>query len=209
MLMRGKLIVEFSELSGMAKKDANAIKSFITRSTDEFRAPYARVPERQPRQCIFAGSINDDQYLTDPTGGRRFWPVLCSGDIDIKALKRDREQLWAEAVDNYNKTRKWWIESDDPVWETAQDEQRKRTVSDIWEEQVLDFIEDKTTVRVDVIMNYLQITPKDRNNFNAKRVGDILRKLDWVNTVTRDAKTKRTRRVWVNYENLEKENDND
>lgn len=92
----GKWIVEAGELAGMHRADVDSLKTFLSRQVDVARMAYARENTRAPRQCIIIGSTNNDQYLKDSTGNRRFWPVAVS-KFDLTALKRDRDQLWAEA----------------------------------------------------------------------------------------------------------------
>jgi predicted P-loop ATPase len=99
--MRGVWIIEIAELDTMSRAEVSAIKAFMSRTHDRFRPPYGKRLVDLPRQCVFAGSINPEGgYLKDATGGRRFWPVVC-GQIDIDALARDRDQLWAEARDRF------------------------------------------------------------------------------------------------------------
>ena len=61
------------------------------------RLAYGRLTHEAPRHFIVVGTTNDERYLIDNTGNRRFWPVRV-GDIDLEALARDRDQLWAEAA---------------------------------------------------------------------------------------------------------------
>jgi predicted P-loop ATPase len=96
MQTRGVWIIELSELDSLGHAEVARIKAFISRTTDRFRPPYGMRLVESPRQCIFAGTVNHGTYLRDETGGRRFWPVVC-GAIDVAALQRDRDQLWAEA----------------------------------------------------------------------------------------------------------------
>ena len=116
------------------------IKAFLSRTTDRYRPPYERYVVEIPRQCVFAGSVNPDTYLRDETGNRRFWPVRC-GTINLDALRRDRDQLWAEAVARFNAGAIWWI--DDPVLTAAANvEQDARYQADAWDARIdrwLDF----------------------------------------------------------------------
>ena len=107
------------------------IKSFLTRTVDRYRPPYERYVIDVPRQCVFAGSVNPDTYLRDETGNRRFWPIRC-GQIDLEALRRDRDQLWAEALALYRQGAIWWL--DDPeLIAMARAEQEERYQSDAWD----------------------------------------------------------------------------
>lgn len=99
--MQGKWFIELAELSVLRRTERNALKAFITRTTDKVRVAYGRLHQEYPRQSIFLGSINpeaDNAYLEDPSGNRRWWPVEVGGRIDFKGVRRDRDQLFAEAV---------------------------------------------------------------------------------------------------------------
>jgi predicted P-loop ATPase len=91
----GKWIVEASELGGLAKRDVESLKALLSRKVDRARLSYARRAEDVPRQFVLAGTTNTREYLRDDTGNRRFWPVTVS-KIDLAALERDRDQLWAK-----------------------------------------------------------------------------------------------------------------
>ncbi|ESQ85438.1 hypothetical protein AEAC466_04545 [Asticcacaulis sp. AC466] len=105
--MEGSMICELPELQGFSKHEVTTIKGFVSAATDRMRRPFASYAEDVPRQCIFMGTTNEGEYLRDPTGGRRFWPVFCTvEEIDFKRLQRDLDQLWAEAVYLYRNMRK-------------------------------------------------------------------------------------------------------
>lgn len=95
--LSGKWICEAGELAGLRKADVDTLKAFLSRQVDRARLAYGRLTSEHPRQSIVVGSTNLDEYLRDPTGARRFWPVRC-GRIDLEAIRRDRDQLWAEAA---------------------------------------------------------------------------------------------------------------
>jgi len=131
--IQGKWVVELGELDALSKADITRVKAFLTSQQDHFRAAYARHAVTHPRQVVFVGSTNEDRYLKDATGNRRFWPVAC-GVIDRDAIRRDREQLWAEAVVRYRAGEAW--RPDEALSRLAADEQEHRFQADEWEEPV-------------------------------------------------------------------------
>lgn len=92
---------EIAELSALSKADVNAIKAFISSKVDRYRVAYGSTVESFPRQCVLVGTTNDDQYLRDRTGNRRFWPVPVKKHINIDWLAKYRGQLFAEAFALY------------------------------------------------------------------------------------------------------------
>ena len=105
--MQGAWILEIGELSSMHRAEVNDLKSFVSRQVDKVRLSYEKRARDFRRVCIFIGSTNDNEYLRDQTGGRRFWPIVCllQGMIDNKRLKREISQIWAEALQIYLRMR--------------------------------------------------------------------------------------------------------
>jgi len=103
-ILEGAWICELSELLGLTKaKEVEAVKSYITRQVDRYRRPYDRYVVDNPRRCVFVGTTNKRQFLTDKTGNRRFYPVETNGSgydlFDREAeVKEDIRQCWAEAI---------------------------------------------------------------------------------------------------------------
>ena len=83
--MRGKWLIEVAELPAFPETETEALKAFITRRIERYRRNTARSDVIEPRQCLFVGTTNDDDYVRDETGGRRFWPVKVSR-IDVDTL---------------------------------------------------------------------------------------------------------------------------
>ena len=125
--LSGKWIVEAGELKGMRQGGANHLKGLLSRTHDKARMAYDRLEREVPRQCVIVGTTNDSRYLRDLTGNRRFWPVTVTG-FDLDALRRDRDQLWAEAAAREAEGAP--IRLDPALWGDAAAEQDARRVED-------------------------------------------------------------------------------
>ena len=105
--VEGAWICEMAELLALRRaKDAEAVKGFISRQSDSYRRPYQRHTEDVPRSCIYIGTTNRAEFLTDVTGNRRFYPITCRGDgSDLFAreeeVRADIRQCWAEAYQRF------------------------------------------------------------------------------------------------------------
>ena len=127
--------VEIGEMDSFGKADVTAVKTAISRRVDKFRAPYERVPRAYRRECVFAGTTNEHEYLRDPTGGRRFLPVRTDGVVDLDGIVEQRDQLWAEAAHLFGQGFQWW-----DLPEDAADEQEARYIGDSWEERIMTWL---------------------------------------------------------------------
>lgn len=129
--LAGKWIVEMGEMAAWGKADAETGKRFISTRVDNYRPAYGRNARDFERQSVFGGTTNVGSFIGDPTGGSRFWPVDV-GRIDIEALKRDRDQIWAEAVAAFDAGETWWTEDAADVT-ALRVEQEDRRKGDPWE----------------------------------------------------------------------------
>lgn len=129
----GKWLIEIPDLSGMRKSDKDRLKAMLASTSDRARTAYAHRAVDRPRHFILIATTNDTSYLKDQTGNRRFWPVEIQR-FDIDALRRDRDQLWAEAA--LREAAGDAIRLDPKFYEAAGAEQEKRRVEDPWERLV-------------------------------------------------------------------------
>lgn len=102
--VEGAWIVEVSELLALTKtKEQEAVKAYLSRLIDKYRPAYGKYVVERPRTCAFIGTTNREQFITDKTGGRRFYPVRCANTgydlFDHEAECREYiRQCWAEAL---------------------------------------------------------------------------------------------------------------
>jgi predicted P-loop ATPase len=177
--LQGKWLIEVGELSALNRAETTTLKAFITRQTERYRPSYGRKEIHQPRQCVFVGSTNDQSYLRDPTGGRRFWPVKV-GTIDLEALAADRDQLFAEAVHLYKSGAKWWPDKDFEI-EHIKPEQDARYDADVWEEKIVSFLEGRNRVTVyEIAKDALLMETSRIGTHDQRRIGGILTALKWI-----------------------------
>jgi predicted P-loop ATPase len=169
--------IEIAELASMTRGEIERVKAFITRKVDRFRPSYGRRVIEVPRQSVFIGSTNSDVYLKDETGGRRFWPIGC-GTIDLKAIERDRDQLWAEAAVQFKAATPWWITNTD-IAGLVRDEQAARYVDDSWQEPIAKFLRSQSDVSVGDVLSSLLIEHGRWTQTDQNRVARCLKVLGW------------------------------
>jgi predicted P-loop ATPase len=189
--LRGKWLIEVSEMHAMDKADAARLKAFISRTTERYRPSYGRKEVIEPRQCVFIGTTNRDAYLRDETGGRRFWPIKADA-INVDALARDRAQLFAEAVMRYREGMMWWPDRD---FEHTQimPEQAARYEADAWEENIANFLKTQEKVTIgQVARDALHIETPRLGTAEQRRIAAALERLGW----KRDRKDWEGKRRW-------------
>lgn len=172
--LAGCWVIELAELSAVRRAENEAVKGYLSRTYDNYRPPYGRYRISVPRQCVFIGSTNESNYLTDRTGNRRYWPVAC-GDIEIDRLEDERDQLWAEAYHAFNNGEPWYLDSDEQKLAAA--EQDDRVVVTELDQEVAAYLErlDMSGTReVDIkqIMIYALHLEPDKSDY-AERAGRL------------------------------------
>lgn len=135
--LRGAMIVDLDEGSTLYKSEAIKIKSIITETHDEYRAPYDRVMKKYPRRFVFSMSTNDTEPFRDVTGNRRYWTIDGHTKVDFKWLEENRTQLFAEAY--------YYLEHNTPIPEVPYSDaianQESHLPEDPWTDAVFDILQ--------------------------------------------------------------------
>lgn len=179
--LRGKWLIEVSELAAFSKAETEAFKAFITRREERYRPPFGRHDVMEKRQCLFVGTTNQDFYIKDATGGRRFWPVKCAS-IDVEGLAEVRDQLFAEAVVRFKRRERWWPTSADET-KFFKPQQEKRQEDDPWHATIEGYLADhliaRTTVS-EIAKAALGFVGDSRiGTQEQRRIASVLKALGW------------------------------
>jgi predicted P-loop ATPase len=198
--IQGVWIYEVAELEGLVKSEVTRVKLFASKTVDGARPAYGRTRVDRPRRCIFVATTNEDTYLRDTTGNRRFWPVAVNV-IDLDAVKRDRDQLWAEAAAVEATGEPLVIPQG--LWGDVAVQQKARMELDPWEDMLAAVLggmirtekmvggsfvkasdklgDPEWTISTDFLLSNVLSLPKERqNNNHTKRLAAIMRSLGWV-----------------------------
>lgn len=174
--LRGKWLIEIPELEGMRKAEVTQLKAFLSRRVEQYRPSYGRREVMEERQCVFAGTTNDTEYLRDVTGNRRYWPVKVGSKIDIPALTRDRDQLFAEAWDALGWGEHWWPDRDfEQKYMRA--EQERRREPDPWFEAIATAVEYEDCITVAQVAEEIGIPLSSLDRQKQMRIASCLREL--------------------------------
>lgn len=203
MKLQGSIIIELAELSGFSKKEDEAIKGWIGATFDDARLPYAREVTRFDRQFVLAATTNKTDYLKDPTGNRRYWPIMAQA-IDLESIKKDREQLWAEAVHLYRNS--LYVGPTKLEERLADREREKRLSVDSWTDSVMKYVEelfseraltDEKGFKIAHVMDKMGLALRDRDERTARRVATILQMCGLESKSVWSKSAGRTERFWV------------
>jgi predicted P-loop ATPase len=143
--MRGKWIGELAEIDKLiASREESELKDLLSRQVDTYRPAYARHDQDFQRQTVFVGTTNQDAYLRDETGNRRYRVVRCERDFDWAGVNRDRDQLWAQAYAECTAVPEgaiWWLTPAEEALATS--EAAERLEADVWENAVAEWVAER------------------------------------------------------------------
>lgn len=175
-------IIENAELAATKKSDVDTVKDFISTNVDTYRPAYAKHVQEMPRSCVFAFTTNNDYFLSDETGNVRFWPIHVPSAIDLAGLKRDRDQLWAEAYARFESGEPYWI-TDESIRDEARDAAVQRVAQDEWKVSIMNWLArpeqlTRTTFTLGEIMERSLLIEAGRHDLSSqRRATNILRDL--------------------------------
>jgi predicted P-loop ATPase len=178
MQLQGTWFYELSELDSVKKAETTKVKAFISSTTDKFRPPYGHHMQRRHRQTILVGSTNEEQFLADASGSRRFIPIEVR-QVDAEWISANRDQLWAEAVVRFDRGESYWYDMTEMTLLATSSERFQQT--DAWDSLVLNYILDnkKTAVTMAEILTVCLMLPVGQiNRAQEMRVAKILKGLD-------------------------------
>ena len=171
----GSWLVEIGELEAFSRAERERVKVAISTPADKYRASYGRHPATHPRQCVFAGTTNRDDWGNDDTGLRRFWPVQC-GAIDIPAVSATKDQWFAEALAAFHDGVTWWETPPSTLRVQA-----NRQPEDAWTPTVRDWTAGKPNVTsAEILIDALKFRELDITRAHQHRISSILRLDHWV-----------------------------
>jgi hypothetical protein len=174
----GIWIHEIAELSGMTRAEVERVKQFASRTEDRARPAYGRIRVDMKRRGIFTATTNRETYLKDDTGNRRFWPVRVEA-IDLDAIARDRDQIWAEAA--HLEASGASMKLGEEFWERAAEEQEARTEEDVWLEKIAAHTKLLPSTSVhDVLVTAIGMEVSRIGQVEQNRASRCLRKLGFV-----------------------------
>lgn len=180
--MRGVWLIEISELGTMSKADIAEWKRFQTRQFEVYTPKYGRGEVHEPRQCVFAGTTNDNIYLRDETGNRRFWPVVVVRH-NLPWLIANRDQLFAEALVRYEAGEHWWPD-EAFEHEFIKPEQDARFSGGEWDDDILGYLRLRQTDKAlpieftaNDVATGLSIELTRRNSETFRRIAAALNRL--------------------------------
>ena len=207
--MRGKLVGEIGELRGLHSREIEHVKAFVTRTHEEWVPKYKEFSIKFPRRLVFIGTTNNEEFLADETGNRR-WLPLRVGAVNLEGIKADLAQLWAEGAARFAEGGVQFKAAQ----KLAESVHGEHTISDPWEDPVRAWLAEgvfgedgvggrtngQTLFKITALMQgALGIDVRQLARRDELRAGRVLRQLGYDKVTVRDG-THRVK-VWGNAEN--------
>lgn len=177
-LIQGIWLGELGELNALRAVDVQRVIGAISNRSDRFRPAYAANPVQMPRRIVLVGTTNSDDWISDPTGSRRYWPVRCE-KADLDYIRANREQLFAEALRDINEGGDWYQVPE----AEARAHQAQRFEGDPLEERIAMYCESRDYVTSGEIMEALDFASPQMTRAMQNRIGLVLRSMGWQKTV--------------------------
>lgn len=189
-------LIEWAELEVIfERRSISQVKAFLSCSTDKIRPPYGSSQQTLHRPSVIVGSTNEDHFLADPSGSRRYWVVSLSKRVDIAKLKKERDRIWAAAVALYHSGEQWWLNHEEE--KLAKQDVKQYEEVHPWTYSIEDYLFSLEQVSTkEVLCNALDIPISKHNSPAQKRVSTILKNLGWEQTKNPVAHHNRRTRVW-------------
>jgi hypothetical protein len=156
--LRGKLVAEWPELRGLAGREVQAVRAWLTTRYESWVEKYETAERTFGRRFIAVGTANEDEFLDDAEGERRWLPTKVGRRIDVEGLKRDCEQLWAEGVALWRETGVRWRDAET----LAKAEHDAFKVTDEWTPLIERWLEGTATVALQGDPHAERITGRPR-----------------------------------------------
>ena len=187
-------ILEMPELEQFfASKQSEVLKNMVSIRYDEVRLPY-QLPTQMPRSFAMVGTANNKEFLVDTTGNRRFVPVdIGAHQIPWRMLEDERAGIWSAALSAYEAGAEWELSPKE--LSQLKEYQEDFELRDPWHDTITTYTHDKNEVRMeDILTNVLSIPTERQHTGHRKRVGGILRSIDFETTSRRI--NGKSARVW-------------
>lgn len=203
--LQGRWMYEMGELDAMGKAEITKVKLYIASQSDYFRASFDRRARDYPRQVVFGGTTNDDQYLIDSSGNRRFWPVRVTRQVDLDWVRENRDQLFAEAVARLAAGKRWYPLPDEEKALFVRQQEQRRAIGAI-EAAITAYLYDENQkvgvsgengsqcneISANELLLRIGFTLDKQTDIVHRRATAALRRLEWVH-----AKSSKPGRPWV------------
>ena len=211
--LRGCMVAEVAELRGLRGRDSEAVKDFFSAESDKWTPKYQEIAADRRRTCVFVGTTDNDEFLSDPVGNHRRWLPVRVGEILVDRVRADREQLWAEAADRFLDGGVAWQEARDAAI-AVNGAIKEFELSDSWEDAVGAWLEtpaasDDLVVGVGGTWGEVGFTTREALVFGLglaanqtrrgeeMRMAQVIRGLGFIKSRSSEKRKWGNRRIWV------------